>query len=74
VDPNIHVDADSDPDSDPDWYQYDADPQADPTPSFIHFVKSDFFFTSSQLLPVYNVLSFSSMSNVSQFSVFCTAY
>jgi hypothetical protein len=35
-DPNIHVDADSDPD----WHQYDADPHADPTPSFTRFVKS----------------------------------
>jgi hypothetical protein len=60
-DPNIHVDADSDPD----WHQYDADPLADPTPSFTHFVKSEFFSTFGQLLPVNSVLSFSSMSNVS---------
>ncbi len=39
--PNIHVDADPDPDSDPNWHH--ADPHADPTPSFTHFVKSEFF-------------------------------
>jgi hypothetical protein len=32
--PKFHVDADPDPYSDPDWYQNDADPHADPTPSF----------------------------------------
>jgi hypothetical protein len=26
--------ADTDPDQDPDWRQKDADPQADPTPTF----------------------------------------
>jgi hypothetical protein len=33
-DPNFHFDADPDPDLDPDWRQNDADPLADPTPSF----------------------------------------
>ncbi len=32
-DPNFHVDANSDPDQD--WHQNYADPQADPTISFI---------------------------------------
>ncbi len=32
--PNFHFDAYPDPY--PDWYQYDADPQADPTPNFTH--------------------------------------
>ncbi len=36
-DPNFHVDVDPDPD--PDWHQHDADPLADPTPSFTHVGK-----------------------------------
>ncbi len=33
-DPNFHIYADPDPDQD--WNQNDADPHADPTPSFTH--------------------------------------
>jgi hypothetical protein len=40
-DPNFHVDADPDPD--PGWHQNEADPYADPTPSFTHVGKSEFF-------------------------------
>jgi hypothetical protein len=64
--PNFHVDADPDQDSDPDWHQYDADSHADPTPSFTHYVKSELFLNFLAIpLPVYNVLSFSSVTNVS---------
>jgi hypothetical protein len=41
-DPNFHVDADPDPD--PDWHKNDAYSHADPTPSFTHVGKSDFFY------------------------------
>jgi hypothetical protein len=41
-DPNLHADVDPDPDSDPNWHH--ADPHADPTQSFTHFVKSELFF------------------------------
>ncbi len=46
-DTNFYVDADQDrdPDADPDWHQNDADPHADPTLSFTHVGKSDYFFT-----------------------------
>jgi hypothetical protein len=48
----------ADPNPDPD--QYDADPHADPTPSFTLVGKSRFFKTLLvTALPVYNVLSFS---------------
>jgi hypothetical protein len=53
-----------DPDPDPDWHQNDADPHADPTPSFTHVGKSDIFLLLVTALPVYYVLSFSSVSNV----------
>jgi hypothetical protein len=33
--PNFHVDSDPDPD----WHQNNADPRADPTPSFTHVEK-----------------------------------
>jgi hypothetical protein len=61
-DPNFHVDASPGPDPDPDWHQC-----ADPTPSFTHVGKSDFYFifTVVTSLPLYHVLSFSSVSNVS---------
>jgi hypothetical protein len=36
-DPDLHVNADPDPD--PDWHQNDADPHADPIPSFTHVGK-----------------------------------
>ncbi len=42
MDPNFDVDADPYPD--PDWHQNDGDPHADPTSSFIHVGKSEFFF------------------------------
>jgi hypothetical protein len=45
-DPNFHVDADPDPKPDPRGglaSQNDADPHADPAPSFTHVGKSDFF-------------------------------
>jgi hypothetical protein len=58
-DPNFHVDADQDPD--PGWHQN----YVDPTLSFTHVGKSDFFFILViDALPVYIVLSFSSVSNV----------
>jgi hypothetical protein len=59
--PKFHVDADPDPYSDPDWYQNDADPHADPTPSF----NIRFFLLLVTALPVYKVLSFSSVSMMS---------
>ncbi len=34
TDPNFHVDTDPDPDTN--WHQNDADPRADPTPSFTY--------------------------------------
>jgi hypothetical protein len=37
LDPNVHVDADPDPD--PDWHKNEADPHADPTPSFTNVGK-----------------------------------
>jgi hypothetical protein len=46
-DPNFHFDADPDPD----WHQNNADPHADPTPSFTNFGKSHFFY----FLSLYNV-------------------
>ncbi len=42
-DPNFHVDADPDPD----WDHNNAGPQADPTTTFTHVGKSEFFFTFS---------------------------
>ncbi len=36
-DPTHHFDADPDPD--PYWHQNNADPHADPTPSFTHVAK-----------------------------------
>ncbi len=57
-DPNFHVDVDPDPD--PDWHQNNADPHTDPTPSFTHVLT-----LLVPILPLYNVLSFSSVSNVS---------
>jgi hypothetical protein len=41
-DPNFHVEDGSDPGR----HQNDADPHADPTPSFTHVGKSKCFFTS----------------------------
>jgi hypothetical protein len=73
LDPNFLVDADLDPnflvDADlvPDRHQNDADPHADPTPSFTNVGNWKiriFSFRLVVLLPVYNVLSFSSVSNV----------
>jgi hypothetical protein len=72
ADPDLHVDADTDPDrhqndadSDPDWHQNDADPHADPTPSFTRLENSIFFLLLVKTLPVNNVLSFSSGSIMS---------
>ncbi len=60
ADPDFHVDADPDPD--PDWpqSQNNGDPYADPTPSFTHVLT-----LLVPVLPIYSVLSFSSVSNVS---------
>jgi hypothetical protein len=47
--PNFHVDAYPDPDPDldsADWHQNEADPHADPTPSFTHAGKSEYFFVT----------------------------
>ncbi len=41
-DPDFHVDADPDPD--PDWHQNDADPHADPFPSFTHAGELEYLF------------------------------
>jgi hypothetical protein len=62
-DPNFHGDADPDPDPDPDWHQNDAEPHADPT----LVGKLEFFVLLVTAFPVNNVLSFSSVSNVSLF-------
>jgi hypothetical protein len=56
-DPNFHVDADR--------HQNDADPHADPTSRFPHVGKSKYFLLQLDAgMPVYNTLSFSSVSNV----------
>ncbi len=55
-DPNFHVDADPDPDR----HQNNADPHADPTPSFTYVGKSEFCLLVRALL-LYNVLSSSSV-------------
>ncbi len=49
--------------SDPDWHQNDADPHADPTPCFTH-VEKLFCLLLVTALPIYNVLSFSSLYSV----------
>ncbi len=60
-DPSFLIDVDPDPD----WHQNDADPHADPTPSFTHVGKSEYFvYFLVTALPVSTVLSFSSVSNV----------
>ncbi len=51
-------------DPDPNFY-VDADPHADPIPNFTHVGKSELFLLLVTAFPVYNVLSFSSVSNVS---------
>jgi hypothetical protein len=51
-DPDFYVDADPDPDRD--WHQNDADPHADPTPSFTRW-KISFFLLFVTALEVYNV-------------------
>ncbi len=56
-DPNSYVDADPDPDPDQHQHQNDADPHAGWKTEYFFL----FFVTA---LPVYNVLSFSSVSNV----------
>jgi hypothetical protein len=48
-DQNFHVDADPDPD--PDWPQNNADPHADPTPSFTHV-----FTLLVPVLPLYRTM------------------
>jgi hypothetical protein len=45
------------------WHQNDADPHADPTPIFSLVGKSELLFLVTEL-PINNVLSFSSESNV----------
>jgi hypothetical protein len=44
-DSNVHVDTDPDPDPDSDWQQNIASPHADPTPSFTHLRKPEYFFS-----------------------------
>jgi hypothetical protein len=51
----------------------DADPHVDATPSFTHVGKSVFFLLLVTAFPVYNVLTSSSMSKMSQLSLFWTA-
>ncbi len=61
----IRISVAVDPDPDPDCHQNEADPYADPTPSFTHAGKSEYFLLLLvTALPVYHVLSFSSVSNV----------
>jgi hypothetical protein len=62
-DQNFHVDADP-TDPDPDSHQDDADPHADHTTNFTHVGQSDFFLLLVTALPVYNILSFSSVSEI----------
>ncbi len=70
-DPSFRVHAHPDPDPDQDWYQNNFDPHSDLTPSFTHVGKSEFFLLLVTALPLYNVSSFSSVSNVSYvFSIF----
>jgi hypothetical protein len=69
--PNFHFDADPNPD--PDWHQNDADPHADRTPSFTYVGKSE-KFTFSHNIASLQWLSFSSVSKMSSFSVFWTAF
>ncbi len=59
-------DADPDPN-----FHVDADPDKDPTPSF---TQNQIFLLLVTALPVFNVLSFSPVSNALQFSVFWTVY
>jgi hypothetical protein len=61
-DPNFQVYADTY--LDPNWNQNNADPHADPTLSFKHMGKIRIFILLVTTLPVYNVLSISSVSNV----------
>jgi hypothetical protein len=52
-DQNFHFGADPFPDPDSDWHQNDADPHADPTPSFTHAGKWDkmlLLFNNSSIL------------------------
>jgi hypothetical protein len=58
LDPNFHVNADPDPD----WHQNDADPYKDITPKLHMLEIRNVFFVIALL--VYNVLSFSSVSNM----------
>ncbi len=61
----FHVVADTDPD--PDWHQNDADPHADSSPS-LHMLENKIFkITFSHSIVIYNVISFSSVSNISYF-------
>jgi hypothetical protein len=60
-DPNFHVDSDPDPD----WHQNDAFSHADPSPSLTHVGNPNFSLLLVTTLPVYNVLSFSSVSQMS---------
>jgi hypothetical protein len=53
--PDPNFDADPDPDPDLEW--------PPPTPSFIYVGKSEFFLLLITALPIYNVLSFSSVPN-----------
>jgi hypothetical protein len=69
-----------DPDPDPELHQNNADPHADPMPSFytcwkilffLLLVEKSKFFTLVSALPRFNVLSFQSLSIVSYvFSIF----
>ncbi len=52
-------------DADPDRHQNNADPHADPTPTFTQF--GEFFLLLFTVMPVYNVLLVSSVANVSRF-------
>ncbi len=49
-------------DPDPERHQNDADSHVDPTVSFTHVGKSEFFLLTFTALPVHIILSFSSTS------------
>jgi hypothetical protein len=66
-DPNFHFDAD------PNRHSNDADPHVDTT-QVLHMLEYQFFLLLVAAFPVYNALPSLSMSKMSQFPLFCTAY
>jgi hypothetical protein len=64
-DPTFHRDADPVPDSDPDWHRNNADPCADPTPSFVNLEIGQNFFLLFLVMPNFIIFMFSTVANVS---------